>query len=45
MDSEELLGTLDDMLAEVEVENPGDTLCDVKALAVVYVLAYMLETE
>ena len=43
--SEALLATLDDTIAEVEIENPADTLCDVKALALVDLLAYMLDTE
>ena len=43
--SEALLDTLDDTIAKVEVEKPADTLCDVKALALVDVLAYMLDTE
>ena len=30
-------------LAELQVENPADTVSDVKALAPVEVLAYMLE--
>ena len=37
--------TLDDTIAEVEVEKPADTLCDVKALALVDMFAYMLDTE
>ena len=44
-DSEALLHTLDDTIAKVEVEKPADTLCDVKALTLVDLLAYMLDTE
>ena len=32
-------------LAEVEVEKPADSLCDVKALPLVDVLACILDTE
>ena len=45
MDSEALLDTLAQTLAEVEVENTADTLCHVKAIGMVEVLAYMLDTE
>ena len=42
VNSEALLDTLAHTLAKVEVEKPADTLCDVKALALVDVLPYML---
>ena len=37
--------TLNDTIAEVEVEKPADTLIDVKALALVDMFPYMLDTE
>ena len=42
VNSEALSDTLAHTPAKVEVEKPADTLCDVKALALVDVLAYML---
>ena len=39
------MDTLAQTLAEVEVENTADTLCHVKAIGMVDVLAYMLDTE
>ena len=41
--SDSLLHTLAHTLAELQVGNPGDTVSDLKALAPVEVLAYMLE--
>ena len=41
--SNSLLDTLAHTLAELQVENSADTVSDVKALAPVEVLAYMLE--
>ena len=43
VDSDSLLDTLAHTLAELQVEKGADTVCDVKALAPVEVLAYMLE--
>ena len=43
--SEGILDTVAHTLAELEVEKPGDTLCDVKAFLLVDVLACMLDTE
>ena len=42
MDSEAILNTLAHTVAEVEVKKRADSLCYVKALAQVDVLAYML---
>ena len=39
------MDTLADALGEVEVKKLLDTLCEVKALELVDVLAYMLDTE
>ena len=41
--SDSLLDTLANTVAELQVKKPADTVCDVKALAPVEVLAYMLE--
>ena len=43
--SDGILHTVADTLAKVEVGKPADTLCDVKGLPLVDVLACMLETE
>ena len=42
MDSNALLDTLAQTLAEVQVAKFEDTQCDVKALAMVHVLLYMV---
>ena len=42
MDLKALLYTMAYTLAELHVKQSADTLCDVKALALVDVLAYML---
>ena len=39
------MDTLAHTLAEVQNEKTADTLCDVKALTLVDVLAYMLDAE
>ena len=43
VNSDSLLHTLSHTLAELQVEKCADTVCDVKALAPVEVLAYMLQ--
>jgi len=42
VDFEALLETVAHKVAEVQVEKPAETLCDVKAWALVDMLAYML---
>ena len=45
MDFQTLLHTLGHTLADMEVNHPADTLCDVKALELVQVLTCMLDTQ
>ena len=39
------MDTIVQTLAEVEVEKPADTLCEVKPMALVDMLAYIIDTD
>ena len=45
VDFDALLNTLAHALSELQVKKPADKLCDVKVLALVDMLAYILEKE
>ena len=45
VDFDALLNTLAHALAELQVKKPADKLCDVKVLALVDMLAYILEEK